>query len=117
MPRIGWTPTKSIDFARESRDEAIERVTEKAGLPFKLQVLKVMLSMPDTEIIFEDIRIACLSRGVCPHHSEAWGGLSMGFVKNGVLVKTGERGQMKLEKSHAHGTDIYTIDNRMVRLL
>lgn len=90
-----------------ARDEALERVLDNAGLSWQDRATAILRSMSASEVTGEDIRLACMARGVHPHHHNAWGGLISRFVSEGLLVATGRYVAMKAKGSHARKTQVY----------
>ena len=91
-----------------ARDEAIDRVLEKAGDDWRELATGIVRSMAQLEVTGEDIRLACLAEGVGPHHHNAWGGLINQLIRDGVLHPTGRYTPMRARGSHARKTQIYT---------
>jgi hypothetical protein len=91
----------------DHRDEALRRVSDNAGEDWHTAAMRVFRELPQGEFTGEDIRIACLVKGVIPHHHNAWGAFIMGLIRSGLVTKTGKRTKMKAPKSHARETDIY----------
>lgn len=91
----------------QARDEALERVLDNAGLSWQERATAVLRSMSASEVTGEDIRLACMARGIQPHHHNAWGGLISRFVSDGLLVATGRYVAMKAKGSHARKTQVY----------
>lgn len=57
------------------------------------------------EFISEDMRVQMAVRA--PRHHNAWGAFTMKLIRNGNIVATGERRNMKTERSHARNTPVY----------
>ena len=93
--------------SRVRRDEGMDCVEEQT---FSGAVSRVVCGMDaGVQVTGEDIRRLCTSRGVTPHHPNAWGGVISGLVCAGRLKATGEYRQMADVKSHARETKVYCI--------
>jgi hypothetical protein len=94
--------------AKTLRDEALERVEEKAKTWLQL-ALDELPNYPSKEATGEQIRIWVCSRVGAPHHHNAAGALILRALKLRLIEKTGKMGQMKTRSSHARMTPIYRI--------
>lgn len=93
--------------SRARRDEGMDCVEEPT---FSEAVSGVVCDMDaGIQVTGEDIRRLCTSRGVTPHHPNAWGGVISGLVCAGRLRATGEYRQMADVKSHARETKVYRV--------
>ena len=92
--------------SRARRDEGMDRVEQTFS-----EAVSVIVCGLDAgvQVTGEDIRRLCTSRGVMPHHPNAWGGVISGLVCAGRLRATGEYRQMADVKSHARETKVYCI--------
>lgn len=91
----------------ELRDESLTRVLDNAGDDWRESVALIVAEMPEHELTGEDIRLECESRGVGPHHNNAWGGIVNHLIRQGVLQPTGRYQAMKAPGSHARKTQVY----------
>jgi hypothetical protein len=95
--------------AKRRRDEGIRLVISRNG-SWAENVRGLIETLPvGWTGMAEDIRRLWFDHGgFRPSHHNAWGGVIMGAVKSGVLVKTGRRKAMNASKSHGRNTDVYT---------
>ena len=97
----------SLNLGRQERDAGIKTVLENAGDEWRNRVYDYVVCLPyGKEVTGEDIRRACESRGITPHHPNAWGGTINGLIKRGILTKTGRWVQPKDKRSHARPTQM-----------
>ena len=92
--------------ATVQRDESISRVIDNAQ-PWSDRAAAEIRKMTKWTGTAEDMRHALRLIVGEPHHPNAWGGLIMGAVKRGDLIKTGRYRKMKDAKSHARSTPVY----------
>jgi hypothetical protein len=89
-----------------ARDAALDRVLTNAGEGWKARALAIVRTLPE-EVTGEDIRLACQSAGVTPHHHNAWGGFISSLDTHQQLTPLGRRVPMRAKGSHARKTDVY----------
>jgi len=94
----------------EFRDAALQRIMERAGTSFRERAQAcIEQHWAGKTGTAEDFRITCITSGIKPHHPNAWGGLTMGLVRSGLLKATGDYAQMKAKKSHSRKTPVYRV--------
>lgn len=89
------------------RDRAIDQVTRNAGDDWRAKAVSIVRAMRMNEVTGEDIRLACESCGVKPHHSNAWGAFVSSLIREGVLEPTEIYRPMRAKGSHARKTQVY----------
>ena len=92
--------------AREARDAGMAKVSDHSGWWF-VAATKIIAQMQSWRGTGEDLRLHITDRIGPPHHCNTWGALTAQAVKQGLLIKTGERRSMRMIKSHARQTDVY----------
>ena len=97
-----WEPPPRT--AETARDEALERVSREQ---FMRKALAAVRALPPGQYTGEQIRLSLESRGLSPHHHNAWGALTMSAVRAGILVDTGLVEHMQERKSHGRKTAVY----------
>ena len=96
----------TLEEGRAQRDEALERVSRAA---FTSDVRNVVESMIGQRVTGEDIRVECSSRGIEPHHANAWGAVINSMIRGNLLMFDNEYKQMKSTSSHARKTPVYLV--------
>lgn len=94
-----------------ARDVSTAAVLRNAGSDWKADAVAVVERMRGDEITGESIRVECESRGVTPHHHNAWGSFVLSLVRSGVLVPTGRYVPMRAKGSHARKTQVYIVSS------
>ena len=96
--------------AEEARDAALKRITENAGEDWKISCLQVLLGIKRGTLLTGEIfRKKCSGLGLIPHHPNAWGGLIMGMIKQGLMEDVGDYRKTQDPKSHARKSIIYKV--------
>lgn len=90
------------------RDQALKRVGLNSG-DFMLTALTALQELHGKSMTGEQIRVELESRGVVPHHHNAWGALVRQALKTGLLHPTGNWVKMSTAKSHARRTPEYWV--------
>jgi hypothetical protein len=92
--------------ARQARDLGMARVTDHSGWWFQAAMRRIS-ELQEWRGTGEDLRLLITGYIGPPHHRNTWGALTAQAVKQGLLIKTGERRAMRTVKSHARQTDVY----------
>lgn len=95
--------------ARAARDAGMQLAAENSG-DFVSRVLGVIRSLSG-EVQGENIRAACLDRGISPRSPNAWGAAINVAVKRGLLRKTDIFRPTQSVKTHGHPTVVYIVEN------
>ena len=103
-------PQFDFNASKNGRDEGIERVLKNTPEGWKAGALALVLSRPkELGELFkgEDFRAyAALLIGEPPKY-RAWGGIWSGYVKKGLVIKTGEWVNCVSKKNHACTAPMY----------
>lgn len=94
------------------RDAGIALVTENAGTWMDRARRVVAKHLRDVAGLFisgDEIRDAVQESIGPPHHPNAWGALTRGFIKSGQLLPTGRLVKSKRESNHSHANPEYEV--------
>jgi hypothetical protein len=95
-----------MTIAETLRDEGISRVLSH-NETWAERARSAINTLRNWEGTGEDLRLAVVAVAGKPKHHNAWGGVVMGAVKQGILTPTGEYRPMVTDKSHARKTPVY----------
>ena len=96
--------------SQKAKEKALAQVSETAGQSFMDGCLTTIGMMRYGDLVTgEDVRRACMDRGLEPHHSNAWGAVVRTAVGRGLLMPTGQWRKMTLKTSHARQTPVYRV--------
>lgn len=102
--------TKQLDMfgSDAARDAGLDLVSENANADgWWDEACDCVRSLRDWTGTGEDLRLRLRRFIGDPHDEHAWGALTARAVKQGWLVRTGERRKMRTRKSHSRKTDVY----------
>jgi len=93
--------------AKDERDKALRRVKRRSGPWWDIARSWVDNHLYNWTGTAEDMRLLMTPYVGKPHHHNVWGSLSRELARDGILIHTNARTNMKTDKSHARDTPIY----------
>ena len=81
----------SFDFARNSRDVAIEVVANNAGQEWCESAYSALTQFAklNKNFMTEDVRLYTERKGIKPHDNRAWGAVTVRAIKAGIIKRAG----------------------------
>jgi len=99
-----------LQFGIALRDEGIHLISGNSK-SWQERALDVVRSMPDGEMMGEDIHKKVEVAIGDPHHPNAYGALIMKAIRAGVIVRTGEYRKSSRPSAHARANPVYIKTN------
>ena len=100
----------SLIGATELRDQLTDQVLSNAGDDWRDKAIDcIRRHWTGKEGIAEDFRLTCAEYGIYPHHSNAWGAITLTMKRRELLIETGEWRSPRSVKSHARPTKVYRV--------
>ena len=96
-------------MARAARDAGLAQVSGNAGVWFEEAIEQVEKLPRDWTGTGEDLRFLIEEKIGRPHSHYVWGALVNHAQRRKLLIKTGQRIQMRSLTSHARTTDVYEV--------